>query len=444
MGKKKKTLADETHRTLAIGGLHRKAKSRNWYYRCTIDGKTMEYSTGTADIDEAEKVARARFMPIAGATQEEVLAGHVAAARKLKQHKEQLLLSDAWDVYSKHPDRAFPATKAEELSYKATFQDFCRIIGNPAILISEITFEHAEKFSNHLKTLSLAVDTHNRRIRQMRKIFKTLKDYLDGENPFASPALNRKSREDQNIGVRRTAFTKQQELQILDELSNPERQLINKEEIRIIYLIGMFTGQRLKDCVLLKWSKVDLKNMRVKVVQFKTGKQVILPIAAPLLDGLNEAQTWRENMPDSYVCPKTARRYNTLDSNGRNIGNQKVGVDVLRPIRWIGLKTSVKVEGRKKPITQYGFHSLRHSFVSFCAEAGVPKSVVMSFTGTDSEILDQYYTHVGTEQQRKALEAVANNLTRKSDEERITEALAFIKSQPESEILTQVIMILTA
>ena len=77
-------MADETHRTLDVGGLHRKAKSRNWYYRCTIDGRTMAYSTGTTDIDETEKSARARFMPIAGATQEDVLASHVAETLEYK------------------------------------------------------------------------------------------------------------------------------------------------------------------------------------------------------------------------------------------------------------------------------------------------------------------------------------------------------------------------
>ena len=44
----------------------------------------MAYSTGTTDIDETEKSARARFMPIAGATQEDVLANHVAETLEYK------------------------------------------------------------------------------------------------------------------------------------------------------------------------------------------------------------------------------------------------------------------------------------------------------------------------------------------------------------------------
>ena len=43
----------------------------------------------------------------------------------------------------------------------------------------------------------------------------------------------------------------------------------------------------------------------------------------------------------------------------------------------------------------YGFHSLRHLFASYCAEAGVPQATVLSILGADSEIVSKFYTHVG-------------------------------------------------
>ena len=36
-------------------------------------------------------------------------------------------------------------------------------------------------------------------------------------------------------------------------------QLSSKPEIKVVYYLGMLTGQRLKDCVLLRWNKVDLR-----------------------------------------------------------------------------------------------------------------------------------------------------------------------------------------
>ena len=59
-------------------------------------------------------------------------------------------------------------------------------------------------------------------------------------------------REEQATAVRRQAYSKEQELDLLRELNPPERKLINKDEIRIIYLIGRYTGQRMKDCVIMQ------------------------------------------------------------------------------------------------------------------------------------------------------------------------------------------------
>ena len=88
------------------------------------------------------------------------------------------------------------------------------------------------------------------------------------------------------------------------------------------------------------------------------------------------------------------------------------------------------VPGRNKKMTVYGFHSLRHSFCSFCAEAGVPKAVVLSILGTDSEIADKYYTHVGDAAQRQAIEAVSLISGRKSAQEKINAALTLLSNSP--------------
>ena len=73
-------------------------------------------------------------------------------------------------------------------------------------------------------------------------------------------------------------------------------------------------------------------------------------------------------------------------------------------------------------MTVYGFHSLRHSFASFCAEAGVPKAVVVSILGAESDIVDKFYTHVGDAAQEQAIMAISFSGTGKKDNERIAEA----------------------
>ena len=168
--KKMEQNVEETHRTLGLGGLHKKKQSKNWYYRCTINGKVIDLSTGTDDIDEAEKIARAKFLPMTQTTQEEVLAGHVAAARKMQRQSEKLFLDNAWDVYSKHPDRALPATVSEQEAYRSTFDEFRRFVNEPRITVAEITHQHAEKFAEYMRGQFLAVDTFNRKLKRLRKV----------------------------------------------------------------------------------------------------------------------------------------------------------------------------------------------------------------------------------------------------------------------------------
>ena len=228
-----------------------------------------------------------------------------------------------------------------------------------------------------------------------------------------------------------------------DVLDDDKFKVMNKGEIKVIYYLGMFTGQRLKDCVLLRWSKINLEIDRIWVKQFKTGKEVTLPIAPKLRQVLLEALKWKTGDID-YVCPNVASRYNKTNAIGKNVGNNLVNIDLLRVIRWIGLEPSVTVPGRDKKVTVYGFHSLRHSFASYCAEAGVPQATVVSILGADSEIITKYYTHVGDEAQRQAIAAISGTAPANAAQRKIDEALALINSSTASsdEVLAQVKAIL--
>ena len=276
-------------------------------------------------------------------------------------------------------------------------------------------------------------------IKRIRRIFRVLREYWSGDNPFQSATLLRKEREEREQDVHRLSFSREQEQELRRVLADDKYKVLNKPEIRVIYYLGMFTGQRLKDCVLLRWSKIDLNMQRIWVKQFKTGKEVTIPIAEELNNILMAAQAWKNSDMD-YVCPNVAARYNRIDERGKNIGNNLVNLDMLRVIRWIGVEPSVKVPGRDKRVTVYGFHSLRHSFASYCAEAGVPQATVISILGADSEIVSKYYTHVGDAAQRQAVAAISGCFTQVSAQKKVEEALELIRSSnlPCNEILSKV------
>jgi len=407
---------------LEIGTVYQKTANGCYYFRYQINGQRKAVSLQTKNQKEAIKKAK-DIIPIVKATTTDVISAHVKQARGLAARKKTLLLADIWEVYSKHPERATPATVHEQNSYRSTFKEFAKFVDNDSLEIVNITPEVTDRFAQYLRGTEISVATHNRKIKRLRKIFEALKDYRNADNPFNIKSIRRKAREEQEHIVRRVSFSREQETRLLEVLEDDKFKVINKPEIKVLYHLGMFTGQRLKDCVLLRWDKVDLNKRKIWVKQFKTGKEVTIPIAPKLLEILIEAKNRKK---DHYVCPNAAERYNRVDKNGKNTGNNLVNIDLLRVIKWIGLESSVAVPGRKKKVTVYGFHSLRHSFASHCAEAGVPKAVVLSILGTNSEIVDKHYTHIGEEAQEKAIMAISGSFSSIPDYERITKALALI------------------
>ena len=413
------------------GTLRQKNAKGNFYYRLTVaNGLRKEFALKTSD--ETEALQRAEELDsIWAAPTMDVAVAQINAIKGFSRQAQMLPLSEGWTKYEVHLERATPHTVSEQLAYKTTYEEFVAFVTAPEkhhtviTSVAELNSWIAEEYATFMKSKAQAVDTHNRKIKRLRKIFDCLKDYYSGENPFRAKTLLRNIREEQDTIVRRQAFSKEQEQQLREVLANDKYRVMNKSEIRVIYYVGMFTGQRLKDCVLLQWQNIDMDRRRIWVKQFKTGKEVTIPMAAELYTVLQEAQNWRV---DQYVCPKSAVRYNKENRNGKNVGNNLINIDVLRVIRWIGLEPSVKVPGRNKKMTVYGFHSLRHAFASFCAEAGVPKAVLLSILGTDSEIADKYYTHVGDAAQQQAIDAVSGTMNGKSDRDKINEALAVLES----------------
>ena len=429
------------------GRLRQKEKHGNFYYRLTLPGGLRkEFALKTTDEKEAIQKA-ANLDAVYEAPNQDVAFAQINAIKGFSRRASMLSFSEGWVKYEAHPERAIPHTVSEQLSYKKTYEDFVAFVTSPQraiplTFIADISSEIVAEFADFMRQQAQAVDTHNRKIKRLRKIFDCLKDYYSGENPFKAKTLLRNYREEQDTVIRRLPFSKEQEQQLRDVLADDKFKVINKPEIRVIYYLGMYTGQRLKDCVLLQWQNIDMEHQRIWVKQFKTGKEVRIPMAKELFEVLQEAAGWKINQ---YVCPKSAERYNKKDARGKNVGNNLVNKDILRAVSWIGLEPSVEVPGRKKKMTVYGFHSLRHSFASFGAAAGVPKAVMESIWGASSEIVDKYYTHIGDDAQRQAIEAISDETNQNSLAERIQKVIALIDSNPEPtrQILNEIRNILT-
>lgn len=64
------------------------------------------------------------------------------------------------------------------------------------------------------------------------------------------------------------------------------------------------------------------------------------------------------------------------------------------------------MEGRSRKSVVASFHSLRHTFVSISANAGVPLPVVQSIVGHCSTAMTQHYYHESENALRQTVEAI--------------------------------------
>ena len=70
------------------------------------------------------------------------------------------------------------------------------------------------------------------------------------------------------------------------------------------------------------------------------------------------------------------------------------------------IQTSVRLEGRHRKTPEATFHSLRHTFVSFAANAGVPLHIVQSIVGHESTAMTRHYYHENIDALKSAVAAI--------------------------------------
>ena len=157
------------------GKLRKKAKGGNYYYRLTItNGVRKEFALKTTD--EAEAIQKAADLDaVYEAPNQEVAFAQINAIKGFSKRAMQLTFSEGWEKYSSHPDRATPHTVAEQLAYKSTYDEFADFAAaSEKMEASDIDIALCEKYAAHLREQNLAVATHNRKLKRLRKIFDCL------------------------------------------------------------------------------------------------------------------------------------------------------------------------------------------------------------------------------------------------------------------------------
>ena len=369
-------------REKGMGNLQRE-KSGRWTMRVGINGKRYCRSTRTKDRDQAERILQ-RFLAPFGLGE------------------RRLPLADVWNAYVMSPDRneLAPATLN---SKRIVWMHFARWMEHFYLPVKDLAGITHDMITEYLALLraDLCGSTYNGRVCVLREIFRTLatKAGLD-EDPW------------EGVRMRPDDCHSRREL-TLEEL---KRLLAAAKKIGLaegdngglewhtLLLIGIYTGLRLGDCCRLDWSQINIAEGVIQVIPAKTRRHhqrmVTIPIHRALGAALLEAQSPLPN-PQSLsgpVLPTIAEIYSR--------SRYRVSDQLSRIFRAANITTSVKIEGRHRKTPEATFHSLRHSFVSFAANAGVPLHIVQSIVGHESTAMTRHYYHESIDSLKLAVNAI--------------------------------------
>ena len=350
-------------------------KSGRWTMRVGLGGKRYCRSTRTTDKSKAEYMLQRFLAP-------------------LGLGERRLPLLEVWNEYVKSPYRNELARSTLNAKH-IVWMGFARWMADHHLEISDIGGVTSDIITEYLACLRISVcaSTYNGRVCVLREIFRVLATKAGIEN-------------DPWVGVRlcpddshcRRELTMDELRRLLDAAKAYNVQ--GNEWYKLI-LIGIYTGLRLGDCCRLDWSSISPAEDIIQVVPKKTQRHhqrlVTIPIHPALKAALFESGEKR-------VCSSGAVLPTICEMYSRARWQVSYGLSHIFKVAQI--RTSVWLEGRNRKTPEATFHSLRHTFVSFAANAGVPLTIIQSIVGHESAAMTRHYYHENLTALKSAVNAI--------------------------------------
>ena len=438
-------------------------KGHHFYLKIRIGGRTKStLLLGKDDHPvttrkEAEAAA-ALLRPVLRAAQKEEIALHVASAKKLRK-EHSISVSQIWDVYLRQYTR--PDSQASTLTgYNVALRDFTGWLSeaHPEIQqVNRITEDEAGEYVSYLWNVrKVSGRTFNGYRKALKLIFThILKPAGMETNPFAS--INGKPLDTQS----RWAFTEEQVQQIFSGFQTgffyetevtrfgagrkhtrvkcmQRYEPMFKDEMRVLLMLCCWTGCRGQDGCLMRWSNIDMEHNTITYIPRKTARktnnrEVTLPIHPDLAAALSEAQSFRERnrKKEDFIIPSVAARYK---SNPSCV--QKDVQKIIRCATGLAITDADRDEHRIYRANRYSLHSFRHTFVSFCANAGVPLDVVATIVGHSSSSMTRHYAHISDDAKKNAINTLPSLSAPKHGEELRRQLVEKLQSLSDEQLKT--------
>lgn len=375
------------------GHLFQRRPGGNWAVRVVVDGNVIVRSTGTPIRREAER-RRAEIMRTFALGDEATVLKAVAA--RIQEAETEAAHIDAeqnppppldrvWMRFANSPLRPDSGDRTLE-GYETHFKRFVAWLADrhPKVdHLHEVTPAMAADYARHLGTEKVSASTFNQRRNALRMVWRVLADEARlTVNPWDKIAARKLNA----LATRKRALTPGQYETLLATVEGDP-------DLHDLFVILAWTGLRLADAVLLKWSAIDFTRRVISVAPIKTarrqGKVVHIPLFPAAAAVLDKRQEGKPLNPAAFVFPDLADVYERDQST--------MSRHISEVFERAGIETSEERSDRKRKAVVYGAHSFRHLFVSAATAAGMPAAMIKSITGHGSDGMLEHYIHLGVD-----------------------------------------------
>ena len=254
--------------------------------------------------------------------------------------------------------------------------------------LSDISRETMTRYRDHMAKTK-ASSTVNVAMKILRAAFRdAIRDGLLAENPADIRALR-----DQGDSIAKEPFDEA-------ELAAMWAAAEGLTHWRGMLMLGLFTGQRIGDLAILRWSQTDLEKGEIRLEPGKLKrrkKKMLIIMAQPLRDWML-AELNPGDDANALLFPEFERVVDHQASGWLSNGFRK---HVMTPAR-VGLP----IKGQR--VNPKSFHSLRHTLPSLLAETGVSQQTIADIVGHDSMAMSWHYTHVSRDEIERAVGSIRN------------------------------------
>lgn len=306
-------------------------------------------------------------------------ANHLAENGKLNAREAESIMAEIRQTAN--PDYRMP-TLAEALrnwlSYQQdkvsqkTFSNFRTSVNTlisafgPAAndSLDSLTREQIEKTIKKLNDGKRKATTINLHVYPLRATLKrAVQDEIIGKNPSENVPQLRAS-----DSVPRAPFTPAEVRALIDHEKTPD-------EWKSMIQVAAHTGLRLMDVARLTRSHVDGSRLVIRPQKTsRTGKTLSIPLSPACIGAISLCP------PDGYLFPRSAHQSAPV-----------LSMRFRRIMERAGVAHHVTLPGGID--CSRSFHSLRHSFVSWLAEADIHSDVRQKLSGHSSTAIHSLYTH---------------------------------------------------